>query len=190
MMWESPVPTKGIGRSTHPLALTVVESRVLTIRGEKVLLDSDLALIYGISTKVLNQAVKRNAERFPSDFRFQLTKAERTEVVTACDHLRHLKFSPVLPWAFTEHGAVMAAAVLNSPRAVEMSVFVVRVFVRLRRLAVAHAEVAARLAELEHRVAQHDHDFRAIIRVIRQLAQVPGEPPRPRIGFRARKTEP
>src|ERR1051325_1108268 len=100
-----PTPIKRIRRSTPPPALTL-ESRVLTIRGEKVLLDSDLALIYGVSTKVLNQAVKRHVERFPPDFRFQLTRAERTEVVTTCDHLRPLKFSPVLPWAFTEHGAV------------------------------------------------------------------------------------
>jgi hypothetical protein len=154
------MPIKRVRRSTHLHALTVVESRVLSIRGEKVLLDSDLALIYGVATKALNQAVRRNIERFPPDFRFQLTRAERTEVVTACDHLRHLKFSPVLPWAFTEHGAVMAASVLNSPRAVAMSVFVVRVFVRLRRLAVAHAE------------------------------EPPDEPPRSRIGFRAPNAEP
>jgi len=90
------MPIKRIRLSTHLPALTV-ESRVLTIRGEKVLLDNDLALIYGVSTKVLNQAVKRHTERFPPDFRFHLTKAERTDVVTTCDHLRHLKFSPVLP---------------------------------------------------------------------------------------------
>ena len=184
-----PTPIKRIRRSTPPPALTL-ESRVLTIRGEKVLLDSDLALIYGVSTKVLNQAVKRHVERFPPDFRFQLTRAERTEVVTTCDHLRPLKFSPVLPWAFTEHGAVMAASVLNSPRAVAMSVFVVRVFVRLRRLAVTHAEFAARLADLEHRMARHDRDLTAIITAIRRLAEPPDEPQQPRIGFRASHAAP
>ena len=91
------MPNKRKGHHVAPLSLTVVESRVLTIRGEKVLLDSDLALIYGVSTKALNQAVRRNSERFPPDFRFQLTKGERTKVVTVCDHLRRLKFSPTLP---------------------------------------------------------------------------------------------
>jgi hypothetical protein len=167
-----------------PLATTAVDARILTIRGEKVLLDTDLAAIYGVPTKTLNQAVRRNAARFPPDFRFRLTKAERAKVVTTCDHLRHLKFSPALPWAFTEHGAVMAASVLNSPRAVEMSVFVVRVFARLRQLAVVHGEVAARLAELERQVAGHDRDLAAIIGTIRRLAQQPDEPRRPRIGFR------
>jgi hypothetical protein len=185
------MPIKRIRRSTHAPALTAVEARVLTIRGENVILDNDLALIYGVSTKALNQAVRRNGERFPPDFRFQLTKPERTQVVTTCDHLRHLKFSPVLPWAFTEHGAVMAAAVLNSPRAVEMSVFVVRVFVRLRRMAVAHTEIAARLAGLERHVARHDRELGAIIRAIRRLAEPPpDEPLRPRIGFRERAADP
>lgn len=117
------------------------------------LVDADLAEIYGVSTKALNQAVKRNAERFPEDFRFQLTAAEREEVVTNCDHLTRLRFSPVLPWAFTEHGSIMAASVLNSQRAVEMSAFVVRAFVRLRDLARTHAELARHLAALERRVA-------------------------------------
>jgi hypothetical protein len=93
-----------------PTSPNAVESRVVTVRGEHVLLDADLASIYGVSTKALNQAVKRNAGRFPADFRFRLTKTERDKVVTECDHLRPLRFSAVLPWAFTEHGAVMAGA--------------------------------------------------------------------------------
>lgn len=107
------------------LAPATVDPRILRVRGIQVLVDADLAEIYGISTKALNQAVKRNAERFPEDFRFQLTATEREEVVTNCDHLTRLKFSPALPWAFTEHGSIMAASVLNSQRAVEMSLFVV-----------------------------------------------------------------
>ena len=165
--------------------LAAVESKVLTVRGENVLLDADLAAIYGVSTKALNQAVKRNAARFPPDFRFRLTKGERAEVVTERDHLRQLRFSPTLPWVFTEHGAVMAASVLNSPRAVEMSVFVVRVFVRLRRLAITHKELAARLARLERRVGAHDRDLNAVVRALQPLARPPHELPRPRIGFHA-----
>lgn len=96
----------------------VIESRILTLRGLKVILDRDLAAIYGVTTKALNQAVKRNASRFPADFVFRLTSAEKAEVVTNCDHLKRLKFSPVRPRAFTEHGAPMAANVLKSPQAV------------------------------------------------------------------------
>jgi hypothetical protein len=101
---------------THTLPPAGIESVILTLRGEKVLLDRDLAGIYGVPTKALNQAVKRNGARFPQDFSFQLTHAEKQEVVTNCDHLRRLRFSPVLPYAFTEHGAIMAANVLNSRR--------------------------------------------------------------------------
>ncbi len=96
-----------------------VESKILSIRGAQILLDADLAEVYAVTTKALNQAVKRNASRFPADFRFQLSGAERDEVVTNCDHLARLKYSSSLPWAFTEHGAIMAASVLDSPRAVE-----------------------------------------------------------------------
>ncbi len=163
------------------MVVPVVE-RILQIRGEKVLLDSDLATIYGLPTKVFNQAIRRNAERFPEDFRFRLTPAERDEVVTNCDHLARLKFSPALPWAFTEHGAIMAATVLNSPRAVEMSVFVVRAFVRLRSLARTHANLTRALAALERRVTGHDEELKQVIAALRGLIDPPARPRR-RIGF-------
>ena len=105
-----------------------IQNRILLIRGEKVIVDADLAEFYGVSTKVLNQAVRRNKERFPEDFMFQLNKNEKVEVVTNCDHLEKLKFSPVNPLVFTEHGALMAASILNSQRAVEVSLFIVRAF--------------------------------------------------------------
>src|SRR3970040_1264518 len=105
-----------------------VERRILSIRGQRVMLDADLAVLYGVSTRVLNQAVKRNRERFPEDFMFRLTVAEKAEVITNCDHLRPLRFSPALPYAFTEHGAIMLASVLNTPIAVQASVQVVRAF--------------------------------------------------------------
>ena len=115
------------------------------IRGEKVILDSDLAEFYGVATKRLNEQVRRNRSRFPEDFVFQLTAAEKTEVVAKCDHLRKLKFSKSLPLAFTEHGALMAGNVLSSPQAVEASVLVVRTFVYLRRMLATNSEVAGRL---------------------------------------------
>ena len=96
-----------------------IDSRILLIRGHRVMLDADLAEVYGTTTKALNQAVKRNRERFPAEFMFQLTRPEKSEVVTNCDHLRRLKYSPNLPFAFTEYGAVMLASVLNSPIAVQ-----------------------------------------------------------------------
>ena len=170
------------------LAKATIDPRILRVRGIQVLVDADLAEIYGVSTKALNQAVKRNAERFPEDFRFQLTAEEREEVVTNCDHLTRLKFSPVLPWAFTEHGSIMAASVLNSQRAVEMSVFVVRAFVRLRDLARTHAELARHLAALERRVTVHDADLKAVFVALRRLIEPPSKPRR-QIGF-GRKSEP
>ena len=99
-------------------AMLRVEQRILVIRGLKVMIDADLAELYGVPTKALNQAVKRNAERFPADFMFQLTSEEKAEVVTNCDHLARLKFSRALPFAFTEHGAIQASNILASPQAV------------------------------------------------------------------------
>jgi hypothetical protein len=116
--------------STDLVPARPVERCILAIRGERVILDADLDRLYGVTTKALNQAVRRNVARFPDDFTFLLTPQEKTEVVTNCDHLRSLKFSPVSPRAFTEHGALMAANILNSPRAVAMSVYVIRAFVR------------------------------------------------------------
>ncbi len=163
-----------------------IESHILEIRGQKVLLDSDLAALYGVSTKALNQAVKRNRDRFPVDFLFQLNAAEKQEVVTNCDHLARLKFSPQLPYAFTEHGTMMAAMILNSPRAVEVSVFVVRAFVKLRQFVLAHKELAGKLAQLEKKVLGHDDAIRQLVVAIRQLMAPPAAPARSgRIGFHA-----
>lgn len=119
-----------------------ISQRILTVRGHKVILDSDLAALYRVTTGALNQAVKPNAGRFPEDFVFRLTTMEKEEVVTKCDHLSRLKFSPVLPFAYTEHGTIMAASVLNSQRAVETSVFVVRAFVQMRETLGSHRQLA------------------------------------------------
>ncbi len=118
-----------------------IESKIFLIRGQKVMLDADLAELYGVQTKVLNQAVKRNIERFPSDFTFQLTAIEKIEVVTNCDHLAKLKYSSTLPYAFTEHGALMLGNVLKSDRAVEVSLMVVRAFVQLRQMLASNVEL-------------------------------------------------
>lgn len=159
-----------------------IESRILLLRGQKVMLDSDLADLYGVSTKRLNEQVKRNQGRFPADFMFKLTTKEKAEVVANCDHLQTLKFSPGLPHAFTEHGAIMVASVLNTPRAIEVSVFVVRAFVKLREMLGAHKELAGKLAELESRVEAHDEHITALFEAIRQLMEPPPKTTR-RIGF-------
>ena len=121
-----------MGKDKSIVPVGKIENRILLIRGEKIVIEADLAGFYGVPTKRLNEQVKRNVDRFPDDFMFQLTKNEKSEVVANCDHLENLKYSRSLPYAFTEHGAIMAASVLNSPRAIEVSVFIVRAFIKLR----------------------------------------------------------
>lgn len=163
-----------------------IEAHILNIRGEKVMLDADLAALFGVPTKAFNQAIRRNAARFPADFMFQLTAEERADVVTNCDHLSKLRFSSALPLAFTEHGAIMAATILNSPRAVETSVFIVRAFVRLKSLASAHKELAARVDDLERRLGGHDEALGKIVKAIQALVKridPPAKDTKRRIGF-------
>ena len=167
-----------------------IEGRILVIRGQRVIVDADLAKLYGTSTRSLNQAVRRNRDRFPGDFVFQLTGKEKAEVVTVCDHLKKLRFSSTLPYAFTEHGAIMAASVLNKPLAVEVSVYVVRAFVRLREMLVTNVELARKLERLEHKLelhagklTTHDEAIAAVLSAIRELMTPPEPPKKRRIGF-------
>jgi hypothetical protein len=167
---------------SRTVAIDQIGPRILLIRGQRVLLDADLAVLYGSSTKALNQAVKRNAKRFPADFMFRLTPEEKVEVVTKCDHLQRLKYSPQLPNAFTEHGTIMVAAVLNTVRAIEVSVHVVRTFVRLRELVAAHKGLADRLAVVEQKTEAHAGAIRSLMTAVREL-MAPPEAKRRRIGF-------
>jgi hypothetical protein len=163
-----------------------IHERILLIRGQRVMIDADLAELYGISTMALNQAVKRNIRRFPLDFMFTLTSEEKAEVITNCDNLRKLKYYRGLPHAFTEHGALMLASVLNSERAVEMSLAVIRVFVKLRAMLSAHKDLADKINELESRIKHHDKEIQAIFQAIKQLMTPPPPPPRKPIGFHVR----
>jgi hypothetical protein len=160
-----------------------IDSLILTIRGVKVLIDADLATIYGVKTRALNQAVKRNFERFPKDFIFQLNSKEKLEVITNCDHLAQLRFAKSLPFAFTEHGALMAATVLNSAQAIAMSVYVIRAFIQMREQLAANREVLKRLTEIDKTLLEHDSVLRDIYRKLLPLLQPPPEPPKRRIGF-------
>ena len=186
-----------------------IESLILTVRGERVILAADLAAIYGVETKRLNEQVRRNAERFPCDFMFQLSDAEfadlksqdvissdgraalRSQIVTlespslrsqiaTLKPGRHAKYPP---YAFTEHGAIMAANVLNSPEAVAMGVYVVRAFVRMREHLVANAAILKRLAEIDKTLLEHDQGLRTIWQKLQPLLQPPPQPPKRRIGF-------
>jgi len=175
-----------VKRATSRTALMVesVGRSIYVIRGQKVMLDSVLAEIYGVSTRRLNEQVRRNRHRFPADFMFRLTKNEADPLRSQNATLKtgrgtHRKY---LPYAFTEHGAVMQASILSSPRAIEASIFVVRAFVRLREYAATHKELAAKISELERKVGSHDESIRSILAVIRQLMAAP-EPRRRQIGF-------
>jgi hypothetical protein len=170
-----------------------IEGRIQVVRGLRVMIDVDLAALYGVPTKRLNEQVKRNRDRFPADFLFQLTAAEKAEVVANCDHLQKLKFSKVLPYAFTEHGAIQAANVLASSQAVEMGIYVVRAFVHLREAASVHADLAKRLSELEMKTESLElsHDtfsrntrlqLKQLLEAVRELMAPPDPPKRP-IGF-------
>ena len=165
-------------------------SLILTVRGQKVLLDADLAEIYGVPTKVLNQAVKRHADRFPEDFCFRLTLKEAAAVLRSRSQSVTLKRGQNIkyrPRAFTEHGAIMAATILNSPEAVAMSVFVVRAFMQMREQLVANAAILKRLAEIDKSLLEHDTALSAIwVKLQPLLAPPPALPLRRITGFNPR----
>ncbi len=167
--------------ATTILPFVSLDKRILDIRGHRVIVDADLAALYGVTTKRLNQQVSRNRNRFPDDFVLRLTTTEKAEVVANCDHLRKLKFSPSLPFAFTEHGALMAAGVLNSETAVQVSIQIVRVFIQMRKAMASSEHLSRRLDELEGR---YDRQFRDVFQAVRRL-MVPTKDPGKRIGFRA-----
>jgi len=189
-----------------------LDSLIRTIRDQKVILDADLAEIYGVQTKVLNQAIKRNADRFPADFMFQLSAEEslslRSQIVTLeteapdaeVDGALRSQFATLktgrgqhrkyLPYAFTEHGALMAANVLNSPEAVKMSVYVVRAFIKQRELLMAQSDVLKKLAQMDAKLLKHDDALRIIWQELQPLINPPPLPPKPQIGFHAKEDSP
>ena len=160
-----------------------VDSRILFLRGQKIILDADLAALYGVEVKHLNQQIKRNQKRFPGDFLFRISVREfeilRSQIVTSSDGHGGRRY---LPHAFTEHGAIMAATVLNSERAIQMSIFVVRAFVRMRQALSTNRQIVVTLAELERRIENHDTDIQELVEAIREL-MAPSPPNRRSIGF-------
>ncbi|MFH0826503.1 MAG: ORF6N domain-containing protein [Candidatus Omnitrophota bacterium] len=163
------------------VSIQVITSKILFIRGKKVMLDSDLALLYEVQTKRLNEQVKRNKKRFPEDFMFQLTHKEKEEVVANCDHLKFLKFSPHLPLAFTEQGVAMLSGVLNSDRAIAVNIQIMRAFTQLRRMLLTNANLKRKIEEMEKK---YDKQFLIVFRAIRELLEPPPVKSKSPIGFR------
>jgi hypothetical protein len=192
----------GDGKSRKGIESELLDPLIFALRGHRVMLDADLARLYGIATMRFNEAFKRNRRRFPADFAFQLTAGENSNLksqtaisssqsVDSVGEISRSSQSRIgfhggrrhLPWVFTEHGALMAANILRSERAVQMSVYVIRAFVRLRQELAANAAILKRLAEIDNSLVQHDAALRDICSKLLPLLQPPRDPPRRRIGF-------
>jgi hypothetical protein len=173
--------------TTKNRSLKKIETAIYLVRGQRVMLDSDLAEIYGVSTRRLNEQLRRNLKRFPKDFAFQLTTREfrnlMSQFATSSLHGGRRK----LPWVFSEHGAIMLASILNSPIAVAASVRVVRAFVRLREMIAANGQLSLRLAELERKMDTHDEAIVELFAAIRQLIEPPAPKEKREIGFHVRE---
>ena len=167
--------------------MAVLEESIITkiylVRGQKVMLDSDLAELYGLETKRLKEQVNRNIDRFPKHFMFQLTKDENEILRSQFATLRHGEHSKYLPYAFTEHGVLMLSNVLKSKRAIEMSIKIIDVFVKIREMLLTHKDILLKLDQLEKQVTQNSEDIRMIFAALKQLL-TPPESPRQRIGFK------
>ena len=169
----------------------LIQKRIYVICDKRVMLDSDLAYLYEVEVKQLNQAVKRNMKRFPDDFMFQLSKDEFTEVVTICDHLQNLRFRPTLPYAFTEQGVAMLAAVLKSPKAIDVNIQIMRVFIQLRNYVSSNDTLFEQMGDLRKLlmlyIEKNDKRVNEIIIALNNLIEQP--PKSKTIGFRPDKSE-
>jgi hypothetical protein len=159
--------------STNTVPLQIIERRILVIRGMRVMIDADLAELYGVSTMQLNQAVRRNFRRFPSDFMFQLSASEKAEVITNCDNLTKLKFSHHLPHVFTEHGVAMLSSVLRSERAVQVNIFIIRAFIKIREILASNKELAYKVEEMEREQRVQNRHINAIYSILDKLIAEP-----------------
>lgn len=164
----------------------VIASRILLIRDQKVIVDSDIAELYGVTTKRLNEQVKRNINRFPDNFMFELNKKEKAQVVANCDHLENLKFSPVLPKVFTEHGIIMVANVLTSERAIQMSIRIVEVFVQMREMFTDNLSLKLDIEEIKKKLTNHSKNIELVFNYLDELIEKnENYKPRKQIGYRA-----
>ena len=166
-------------KQAEDAAEETIRSQIYLIRGRRVMLDTDLAILYGVKTFRLNEAVKRNVKRFPDDFMFRLTESEKLEVIANCDHLRKLKYSPYLPCAFTEQGVAMLSSVLNSERAIQVNIQIMRTFSKIRQMLEAHKELRQKIETIERK---YDRQFKVVFDVLKELFE-PRKIPKKRIGF-------
>lgn len=172
--------------SSAPVRAEQVERAIKIVRGQRVLLDADLAPLYGVTTAALNQAVKRNADRFPADFAFQLSREEFTALISQNVISKGGRGGRrKLPWAFTEHGVAMLSSVLRTRAAARVNIEIMRAFVRLRRLLATPGELVEQIAKLAETVQLHDEQIRTIVQVLQQMMAKPPEPPKGRIGFQS-----
>jgi phage regulator Rha-like protein len=172
---------------TEIIPVEAITDKIFDIRGQRIMVDADLAKLYGVATKVLNQAVKRNRGRFPEDFMFQLTKEERNELVTICDRLTNLKHSSAMPYVFTENGVAMLSSVLNSEKAIQINLQIIRAFVRLRNMLLENDALRYAIEGLEKRMSKNERDIQLALTVIQQVL-MPKKYPKPKkpkykIGF-------
>ena len=165
--------------STALIPIETIETKIFLIRGKKVMLDTDLAKLYEVQTKVLNQSVKRNIKRFPEDFMFQLNKYERDELVTNCDQFKRLKHSTSLPYAFTEQGIAMLSTVLNSERAINVNIQIMRTFTKLREMIESHKDLKRKIEDMEKK---YDKQFQIVFEAIKRLIE-PEIKPKRKVGF-------
>ena len=176
---------------TNIIADEIIMNKILVIRNIRVMIDSDMAELYGVTTKRLNEAVKRNSVRFPVDFMFQLTIREKDDLVANCDHLRKLKFSPYQPFAFTEHGAVMLASVLNSERAISVNIQIVRIFNKMHEMMLLHKDLLLEMQKINSKLTDHDDKIVLIFEYLKQFEQTKMQESeqknRPKIGFKQGK---
>ena len=175
-----------MGKKQGLVPVEVIEKKIYLIRGQKVMLSSHLAELYGVETRVLNQAVKRNSSRFPDDFLFQLTAEESDFLVSQSVIPAKKYFGGALPYAFTEQGVAMLSGVLKSARAIQVNIAIMRAFVKLRELLSTHKELSHKFAELEKKIEKHDEEIKVIFEAIRQLMKPP-EPSRKQIGFKVKE---
>ena len=163
-------------------------NKIMVLRDKKVMIDRDLAELYGVTTKRLNEQVKRNLKRFPDDFMFQLTKKEKEEIILQFEHLNSLKFSPVLPYVFTEHGAVMLASVLNSDKAIEVNIQIVRVFTRIREMLMDNTELRLAIEEIRRKTDNNTKNIELVFQYLDELLEKKENPvPRKEIGYKTKK---
>ncbi len=163
----------------------IIANKIISLRNKKVMIDSDLAKLYGVTTKRLNEQVKRNLKRFPDDFMFRITKDELDKIILNFDHLKNLKFSSSLPFVFTEHGAVMLASILNNDRAIEINIQIVRVFTKIRHLLSDNTELRFEIEKIKNKVQNHDKNIELVFQYLDELIHKTEKViPRKKIGFK------